>query len=454
MRNRFNQLHFIGIGGSGMSGLAEILLMNNFSVTGSDLVSSEVTRRLESLGAKIYIGHNPKWVENANAVVYSSAVKMDNIELIAAKERKIPIISRAEMLAELMRMKTGIGISGTHGKTTTTSLIGEILTSGGFEPTVIVGGRLRRYKGGVMQGVGDLLVAEADEFDRSFLRLTPTYVVITNIDYDHLECYGSFSELENAFIQFGNSIPFYGRTIVCIDEPSIQNIIPRLNRPVITYGISNQAEVQGLNIIFKGYQTQFSIRFKNKNLGEVLLNLPGKHNVLNALAAITIGLEFDIPFETIKESLLQFEGVHRRFEIIGEKNGVMVVDDFAHHPAEINATLNAAKNGWNKPIIAIFQPHLYSRTQALYKEFAQALVKAETIIILPIYASREEPIEGVSSQLISDAAQNLGHKKVINLDNRDKVTEIVRQIARPNDMVITLGAGDIYKLAPLIFNEL
>lgn len=454
MRHRFNRLHFIGIGGSGMSGLAEVLLVNNFVVTGSDLTANEAARRLEALGAEIHIGHNPNWLENANAVVYSSAVRPDNIELAAARQRKIPVISRAEMLAELMRMKTGIAVSGTHGKTTTTSLIGEIFTAARLDPTVIVGGRLRRYKGGAVQGAGEILIAEADEFDRSFLRLTPTYVVINNIDADHIECYGGFAELENAFVQFGNSIPFYGRAAVCIDEPSLLPILPRLNRSVVAYGMMPQADVRGVSIVYKEYKTRFKVSVENNILGEVELNLPGRHNVLNALASIAISLEFNVPFEAIKTALQQFEGVHRRFEIIGEKNGVTVVDDFAHHPAEISATLAAAKTGWNRPVVAVFQPHLYSRTQALYAEFARALLSAETVIVLPIYASREDPVEGVSSRLICDAARDFGHKHIIALDDREQTVEIVRQVAQPNDFVIILGAGDVYRLAPMILDGL
>ncbi len=444
----------VGIGGSGMSGIAEVLIGTGFRVTGSDMSESDLTRRLRGMGAEVSIGHDASYVGGAEAVVYSSAIKSDHVELVAARSNKIPLISRAVMLAELMRMKAGIAISGTHGKTTTTSLTGLVVAAGGFDPTVIVGGRLRRVEGGVRQGAGDILVAEADEFDQSFLRLTPTLVVITNIDVDHLECYGSFQALEDAFIQFGNSVPFYGRTIVCLDEPSIQKVLHRFNRSVLTYGLTPSANVIGNITKFNAMETTFTVSVEGGNLGEVVLPLPGRHNVLNALASIAIGLELCIPFHQIKSALERFEGVHRRFEILGEVNGVMIVDDFAHHPAEISATLAAAKDGWKRPLVAIFQPHLYSRTQSLAKDFGRALLAADTVIILPIYPARERPIAGVTNQLIVDAARELGHKNIIGLDDRSKVVDAVRAILKPGDMLLTIGAGDVYKLAPMIMEGL
>ncbi len=451
---RFRRIHMVGIGGSGMSGIAEVLIGTGFRVTGSDQSESDLTRRLQNLGAEVYIGHSANYVGDAEAVVYSSAIKQDHVELVAARINKIPLIPRAEMLAELMRMKAGVAISGTHGKTTTTSLTGAVLTAGNLDPTVIVGGRLRRLDDGVRRGAGEILVAEADEFDQSFLRLAPTLVVITNIDEDHIECYGSFEALEEAFISFGNSVPFYGRAIVCLDEPSIQKVLPRFNRSVLTYGLSPQADVRGSEVSFKRMETVFTVSANGGKLGEIVLPLPGRHNVLNALASIAVALELGVAFENIKSALEQFEGVHRRFEIMGEINGVMVVDDFAHHPAEIAATLAAAKAGWNRPLVAIFQPHLFSRTQSLAKEFGRALLAAETAIILPIYPARESPIEGVTNELIVDAARELGHKHVIGLDDRSKVIEVVRAIIQPGDILLTIGAGDVYKLAPMIIEGL
>lgn len=451
---RFRRLHMVGIGGSGMSGIAEILLRNGFQVSGSDLTENEATRRLTELGARVYKGHDAALVEDAEVVVYSSAVSEDHIEIVAALERKIPVIRRAEMLAELMRMKAGIAISGTHGKTTTTSLIGETLIQGGLDPTVIIGGRLRRMGTGAVSGHGDFIVAEADEFDRSFLRLTPAVVVITNIDYDHLECYGSYEELENAFVQFANSVPFYGRALICIDEPSLVKILPRLCRTVVTYGFSPQADVRASGTVYEEGTSTFTVENGAGEVGRIKLALPGRHNVLNALAAVAVAREFAVDFDHVCNALEQFKGVHRRFEIIGEFDGVLVADDFAHHPVEISATLSAAKEGWRRQILAVFQPHLFSRTRDLAEQFGRALLGAETALVLPIYPAREKPIEGVSGRLIVDAARKMGHKRIYYLEDRSHVADKVKQLAKRGDFVITVGAGDVYTLIPLIIEGL
>ncbi len=437
-----------------MSGIAEVLLGTGFRITGSDQTESETTSRLKSLGAEVFIGHSAGYVDEAEVVVFSNAIKPDHPELVAARSRNIPLIPRAEMLAELMRMKAGVAISGTHGKTTTTSLVGAILTEGGLDPTVIIGGRLKRLEGGVRRGAGEILVAEADEFERSFLKLSPTLVVVTNIDADHIECYGSFEALEDAFIQFANSVPFYGRSIVCLDEPSIRKVMPRITRHVVTYGLSIEATVRAEDVHYDGSHTSFEVLSERTRLGKVTIPIPGRHNVLNALAAIAVGLELDAGFHAIQIALERFEGVHRRFEIVGETGGIMVVDDFAHHPAEIVATLNAARSGWNRRLIAVFQPHLFSRTQALAKEFGQALMGADVAIVLPIYPAREEPIHGVTSALIVEAAKKMGHKNIVGLPDRSFVVEAVRQAAGPNDMVLTIGAGDVHRLAPMILEGL
>ncbi len=450
----FRRIYMVGIAGSGMSGLAEVLACSGFLVSGSDLVENETTERLRKLGISVTIGHRAENVEDAEVLVYSSAVHPDNVEMIAAWEKKIPVIPRAEMLAELMRMKAGIAISGTHGKTTCTSLVGEVLVCGGIDPTVIVGGRLRQLGGGVVSGAGDVLVAEADEFDRSFLRLTPTLVVILNIDSDHIECYGSFKELENAFIQFANSVPFYGKSFICIDEPSLQKILPRLNRQVITYGFSPQADVRASNPVYKQKLTVFNVESGSNRLGKVELSLPGRHNVLNAMAAIAIGLELGVDFKDVKTALKRFNGVFRRFDIHGEVNGILVVDDFAHHPRELEATLAAAKSGWNRRLVAVFQPHLYSRTLELADQFGRALLGAETAIVLPIYPAREDPIEGVSSHLIYQAARDHGHKDVHYLEDKSKTVDFLKSTVESNDMVLVLGAGDVYRLAPEIMTGL
>ncbi|MDP8239891.1 MAG: UDP-N-acetylmuramate--L-alanine ligase [Candidatus Hatepunaea meridiana] len=448
--NRFRRLHMVGIGGSGMSGIAEILLKTGFYVSGSDQSENEATQRLIQLGAKVFKGHNASYIENADVVVFSSAIHKDHIELVAARERKIPVIRRSRMLAELMRMKAGIAISGTHGKTTTTSLAGEILIKGGLDPTVIVGGRLRRMGTGVVSGKGDFLVAEADEFDKSFLSLTPTIVAITNIDDDHIECYGNYEELENAFVQFAQSVPFYGRTLVCIDEPSLVKILPRLDSAIITYGFSPQADVRAVNAVYNRGTSTFTVEYDNQEIGKINLPLPGRHNILNTLAAVGIARELGVEFNDIRAALESFKGVYRRFEMVGEVNGILFADDFAHHPAEISATLSAAKEGWKCPILAVFQPHLYSRTQALAQKFGRALLGSDTAIVLPIYPAREKPIEGVTAKLIVDAAKNMGHKNIHYLEDKSMVTERVKELSKEGDFVITIGAGDVYKLAPQI----
>ncbi|MCF7811756.1 UDP-N-acetylmuramate--L-alanine ligase [bacterium] len=444
----------VGIGGAGMCGIAEILLRDGFIVSGSDLIANDETRRLKMLGATIYEGHKAENIKDAEVLVYSSAVDEDNVELKAARTQRIQVIRRAEMLAELMRLKVGIAISGTHGKTTTTSLTGEALINGGLDPTVLVGGRLRRKGTGAVGGESEFLVAEADEFDKSFLKLTPTIVVITNIDADHIECYGSFEELENAFVLFANSVPFYGRTLVCIDEPSILNILPRLERTIVTYGFSPQADVRAVDPVFKEGNSSFTIENGVGEVGKIVLPLPGRHNVRNALAAVAVARELGVDFELMKEALQQFKGVFRRFEMVGEENGVLVADDFAHHPVEITATLPAAKEGWGRRIIAVFQPHLYSRTRDMAEEFGRSLLGADTAIVLPIYPAREKPIQGVTSRLIVDEARNIGHKHIHYLEDRSLVAEKVREIANPGDFVLTIGAGDVYKLAPMILDGL
>jgi len=443
----------VGVGGAGVSGIAEVLLRSGFKVSGCDLALNESTRKLADLGADICVGHNPQHIQNADAVVYSSAVPENHPELEAARERKLPVIPRAEMLAELMRMKAGIAVSGTHGKTTTTSLVGEVLTAGGLDPTVIVGGRLKVMGSGVVSGRGDFLVVEADEFERSFLQLTPTLVVVTNIDRDHMECYGSYEALEDAFVQFANSVPFYGRAVVCLDEASLVRVLPRLRRTVVTYGFSPQADLRACDVKYEGSFTLMTIQ-NGRESARVKLPLPGRHNVLNALAAAAVGRELAVEFGAIKQALEQFKGVHRRFEILGEFGGIIVVDDFGHHPAEITATLAAARTGWGRQMVAVFQPHLYTRTRDLATEFGRALMAADNAIVLPIYPARETPLEGVSSRLIVDAARRMGHKRIRYLEDKNRLAEEVLKVVKPGDMLLTVGAGDVYKLAPQIIAAL
>jgi UDP-N-acetylmuramate--alanine ligase len=442
------KIHFIGIGGIGMSGIAEILLDQGFSVTGSDKQLSEITERLEKLGAKVYEGHSPEHIEpDVDVVVYSSAVKMDNPEVQEAIRRKIPLIRRAEMLAELMRLKYGIGIAGTHGKTTTTSIVGLILIEGGFDPTVIVGGVLRDLGGtNARLGHGNFIVVEADEFDRSFLQLTPTIAVITTLEPEHLDCYGSVEELKNAFIDFANKVPFYGFVVLCLDEPMIQDIMPKIKKKIVTYGLNAQADVQAIDPEFSGRKASYTLIYKGKDYGRINLQVPGIHNIKNSLAGIAVGMELGIEFEKIKKAVERFKGVYRRFEIRAEVNGIIVVDDYAHHPTEIRAVLQAAKDGWKRRVVAVFQPHLYSRTRDFYLDFGRSFFNADVCVLTDVYPAREEPIEGVSGKLIADAARDFGHKDVHYVPNKMELADYVLGLVKSGDMVIFMGAGDITKI--------
>ncbi len=456
MFSTVKKIHFVGIGGIGMSGIAEILLDQGFKVTGSDKQLSEITERLEKLGAKIYEGHSPEYIdEDVDVVVYSSAVKMDNPEIQEAMRRKIPLIRRAEMLAELMRLKYGIGIAGTHGKTTTTSMVGLVLIEGGFDPTVIVGGVLRDLGGtNARLGHGNFIVVEADEFDRSFLQLTPTIAVITTLEPEHLDCYGSVDELKSAFVDFANKVPFYGFVVLCLDEPMIQDIIPQIKKKIITYGLNAQADVQAVDPEFKERTSSYTLIYKGKNLGRVNLQVPGIHNVKNSLAAVAVGMELGIDFEKIKNALEKFRGVYRRFEIRAEINGVMVVDDYAHHPTEIKAVLQAAKEGWKRRVVAVFQPHLYSRTKDFYQDFGRSFFNADVCVLTDVYPAREEPIEGVSGELIADSARKFGHKEVHYVPDKKQIPEYLIKLVKSGDMVIFMGAGDITKICGEFINKL
>jgi UDP-N-acetylmuramate--alanine ligase len=448
MFRSIKKIHFIGIGGIGMSGIAEILLDQGFSVTGSDKQLSEITERLEKLGAKIYEGHSPEHIEpDVDVVVYSSAVKMDNPEVQEAIRRKIPLIRRAEMLAELMRLKYGIGIAGTHGKTTTTSMVGLILIEGGFDPTVIVGGVLRDLGGtNARLGHGNFIVVEADEFDRSFLQLTPTIAVITTLEPEHLDCYGSVEELKNAFIDFANKVPFYGFVVLCLDEPMIQDIMPKIKKKIVTYGLNAQADVQAIDPEFSGRKASYTLIYKGKDYGRINLQVPGIHNIKNSLAGIAVGMELGIEFEKIKKAVERFRGVYRRFEIRAEVNGIIVVDDYAHHPTEIRVVLQAAKDGWKRRVVAVFQPHLYSRTRDFYLDFGRSFFNADVCVLTDVYPAREEPIEGVSGKLIADAARDFGHKDVHYVPNKMELADYVLGLVKSGDMVIFMGAGDITKI--------
>ncbi len=445
MLRKTRRLHFVGIGGSGMSGIAEVLINLGYEVTGSDLEEGPTVERLRSLGGKVSRGHRPQNLGDCDVVVTSSAVRADNPEVLEARRRQIPVIPRAEMLAELMRIKYGIAIAGSHGKTTTTSMVAQVLSGAGLDPTIVIGGRLGILGSNAKLGRGDLLVAEADESDGSFLRLTPTIAVVTNIDAEHLDHYGTLGRLQEAFTDFLNKVPFYGVGIVCLDEARIQEILPRLSRTVVTYGFSAQADLSATAIELKAFHAAFDVLLQGKKLGRVVLQVPGRHNVLNALAAIAVGLDLEVPFGTIAAQLLQFRGADRRFQLKGEASGIMVVDDYGHHPVEILATLSAAKKGWNRRTVVVFQPHRYSRVQALLGEFARSFYEADVLAVSDIYPAGEAPIPGVSADEVARAIKEHGHKDVTLVKELKEAPRWILSRAREGDMVITMGAGNVYK---------
>ena len=452
--NKKRKVHFIGIGGVGMSGLAEFLYAVGHTVTGSDRQASAITRRLESLGLKVQYDHTPDLIKDADIAVFSSAVKIDNTERAYALEHRIPLLRRAEMLGELMRMKFSVAIAGTHGKTTTTSLIGQILHDAGLNPTVIVGGILRHYDTNAIAGTGDILVAEADEYDRSFLKMFPSIAVVTNIEEDHLDCYTGIDDIRSAFVQFANGVPFYGALVACIDEAQVPALLAGYTKPVITYGLRPDADYTARSISFGPKGAAFDAYRRGELLGRIALPIPGIHNVKNSLAACAVTAELGVPFEVITRSLKGFAGVRRRFEIVGVAAGVTVIDDYAHHPSEIRATLAAAKGAGHKRIIAVFQPHLYSRTQDFMDDFAAALSEADLLAVTSIYKSREEPIPGISGETIVDKAAALGQRRARYFENKDTIADHVKNECLPGDAVVVMGAGDINEICGSILAKL
>ena len=446
MLENIKKIHLVGIGGIGMSAIAEILFRQGYNISGSDKSPNEVTGRLEKLGIKIYEGHSAENIrEDVNALIYTSAVTMDNPEIVEAIKRKIPIVKRSEMLAELMRNQYGICIAGTHGKTTTTSMIGLVLQAGELDPTIIVGGILNELGGSnAWLGKGNYIVVEADEFDRTFLKLIPVLAVLTTMEAEHLDTYKDLQEIKSAFVEFVNKIPYYGFAVACADEPNINDILPLINRKVFTYGLRNGTNIRAVDIKHNHFSSEFNVIYFNENLGRIRLNIPGNHNVKNALAAITIGRELGVDFDTIKKSLESFKGAVRRFEIKYDKE-VLVVDDYAHHPTEVSATLAGIKNGWDRRLVAVFQPHLYSRTKDFAEDFGKAFLNSDVFICTDIYPAREEPIEGVTGELITDEAKSNGHKNVIYERDKNKIPDLLSKFYREGDIIITLGAGDIYK---------
>lgn len=448
-------VYFVGIGGIGMSGIAEILLNQGFRVSGSDLTLTEVTRHLVDMGATVYEGHDPANLADVDVLVYSSAVALENPEVIAAIERKIPVIRRAEMLAEVMRLHHGIAVAGTHGKTTTTSMLGMVLIEGGQDPTVIVGGKLHAFGGtNARLGSGEFMVVEADEFDRSFLQLNPSIAILTTLEEEHLDIYSSLDDLKNAFVEFANKVPFYGFITLCLDEPALQEILPRIMRKVITYGFSSQADIQAVDLVQKENRSTFTVLREGEELGVIHLGVPGEHNVQNALATVAVSLELGIAFESIKTALDAFTGAFRRFEVKADLRDVLVIDDYAHHPTEVKVTLRGIKSGWRRRVVCVFQPHTYTRTRDFYKDFGGAFMNADLLIVTDVYPARERPIQGVTGEIIADAARSFGHKNVIYIQDKKDIPARLLELVRPGDIVITMGAGDIYQYGAMFIEQL
>ncbi|MCB5224362.1 MAG: UDP-N-acetylmuramate--L-alanine ligase [Candidatus Cloacimonadaceae bacterium] len=454
MLGKTKKLHFIGIGGIGMSGIAEFLRNQGLEISGSDLKKTEVTEHLESLGIKIEEGHDPSFIKDVDAVVKSSAVKDDNPEVQAAKALKIPVIRRAEMLAEITRMSFSIGISGTHGKTTATSMTGLVLQAAGLDPTVIVGGKVKNFGSNNVMGSGQYIVVEADEYDHSFLSLSPCIAGITNIDSDHLDCYQNLDDIKGAFIEYANKVPFFGSVIACLDDPGVQAVLPRINKKIVTYGFSRQADIQAQNISMKDFVAEYELIYKKYRLGSIRMNVSGRHNILNSLLAVGIALELDIPFKHIKEGLRDYSGVYRRFELKGEAGGITVYDDYAHHPTEIQATLEGFKDSTKRRIVALFQPHLYSRTRDFYPLFGSSFFACDQLILAPVYPAREAPIPGVSSKMIADAAIQSGHHNILLLEDNAQIVPQTLSLLEPGDILVTMGAGNIWQYGEEILAQL
>lgn len=456
MYGNIEKIHFVGIGGIGMSGIAEVLLNLGYKVSGSDLRASDTTERLQGLGGEISIGHSAENLTNVDVVVTSTAVQPDNPEVVEARQRMVPVIPRAEMLAELMRMKYGIAIAGAHGKTTTTSMVATVLTHAGIDPTVVIGGKLNTLGSNAKLGKGEFLVAEADESDGSFLKLSPSIAVVTNIDSDHLDYYsGGLEQIKDTFVEFINKIPFYGLAIICLEDRNVAECIPRINKRFMTYGLSSQADLRATHIRLDGFNTSFTAHYKGYRLGEISFKMPGAHNVLNALACVAVALELDVPFDKIQEGFAQFGGVGRRFTIKGEVNGIMVVDDYGHHPAEIRATLEAARNGWpERRLVAIFQPHRYSRTKELFNDFVTCFYDADLLMVTDIYAASEQPIPGVSAERLVEEVRLHGQRDVTYLADFKQVPEHLSGLIKEGDIVITLGAGNIWQAGEELLERL
>lgn len=459
MLGKTRRVHFVGIGGIGMSGIAELLANLGYSVSGSDARRSEATERLVSLGVAVHEGHAAAHVGDADVVVYSSAVRPENPEIVEARARRVPVIPRAEMLAELMRLQSGIAVAGAHGKTSTTSMIAMVLERAGLDPTAVIGGRVSALGSNARLGRGAWMVAEADESDRSFLRLSPTIAVVTNIDREHMEAYGGFADLQAAFVDFANKVPFYGAVVAAVDDPEVRAVRPRFTRRVIGYGIDTpDADVMATEVRLEGFGSSCQVHHRELRgatvLGTLHLQVPGRHSVQNALAAVAVGLELDVPFGTIASALAEFQGAERRFQHRGDVHGIRVVDDYGHHPTEIRAVLAAAQAARPTRVVVAFQPHRYTRTRDLMAEFGAALAPADEVVLTDIYAASEDPIPGITIDALADAVNRQRSSPVRVVRTVDELVPALVELARPGDLVITLGAGSIGGVAPKLLAAL
>jgi UDP-N-acetylmuramate--alanine ligase len=456
-RGRVRHIHFVGVGGVGMSGLAEILRSLSFEVSGSDLKATGTTQRLAGIGVRIDVGHRAENVAGADVVVFSSAITEQNPEIVEARALGTPVITRAEMLAELMRLKYGVAIAGSHGKTTTTSLVATVLRSAGLDPTVVVGGKMAALGSNARLGAGDLLVAEADESDGSFLRLTPTIAVVTNIDPEHLDHYGSLQKLKDAFIEFAARVPFYGLAVLCLDHPHVQDILPKIQRRYASYGLNPQADYSARAIQFRGLETSFNAYRRGVSLGGFTVKMPGAHNVLNCLATIAVADELEVPLDVTKQALSTFGGVARRFTVVGRSQGRTLVDDYGHHPAEVKATLDAARRAYpseDHRIVVAFQPHRYTRTRDLFDDFSRAFNQADVLIVTDIYAAGEAPLEGVTAEKLVQSIREHGHHNAHYVPDKAELPEVLERMSREGDIVIALGAGDVNASLPALLSRL
>jgi UDP-N-acetylmuramate--alanine ligase len=448
-------IFFVGIGGIGMSGIAELLLTLGYRVSGSDISLSDVTQRLEKLGGKIFKGHHADHIKDVDVVVTSSAIRSENPEVLAAFEASVPVIPRAEMLAELMRLKYSIAVAGAHGKTSTTSMVAGVLAEGGLDPTVVIGGKLKSINTNAVLGEGDYIVAEADESDGSFLKFSPTIAVVTNIDLEHVDFYKNLENIKSVFLNFIDRIPFYGLAVLCLDNEAVQDIIPKIKKRFVTYGLNAQADIQARDVEFEGMVSRFTVYRNDEFCGPVELNLPGIHNVYNALGAISVGFELDIPFPKIQNALEHMQGVARRLEVKGDVAGIKVLDDYGHHPTEIKITLDAVRKSWpGRRLIVIFQAHRYSRTQALYDDFTRAFYQSDLLVLLPVYAAGEERIEGIDHVMLCEGIKSHGHKDATYFNDMKEAVDYLAGTLRNEDLVLTLGAGDVWKCGELLIKKL